>query len=40
LRPWHTLAEWLTYYNYERLHLSLDGLTPQEKYLKSVTLEC
>jgi len=36
-RPWCSLTEWLTHYNEERLHLGLDGLTPYEKTLKSVT---
>lgn len=35
-----TITEWLNYYNFERIHLSLNGLTPQEKYLESVTLDC
>jgi transposase InsO family protein len=39
-RPWQTVYEWLHYYNFERIHLSLNGLTPQEKLLKSVTLDC
>ena len=39
-RTWKTVYEWLRYYNFERIHLSLDGLTPQEKYLQSVTLDC
>lgn len=38
-RKWKTVYQWLDYYNYQRLHLSLNGLTPEEK-LKSVTLEC
>lgn len=29
-RPWKTRYEWLQYYNYERIHLSLNGLTPHE----------
>lgn len=40
LRIWRTPYEWLTYYNFERLHLSLNGLTPQEKVLQSVTIDC
>jgi len=39
-RVWQTPYEWLTFYNYERIHLTLNGLTPQEKYLQSVTLAC
>jgi len=35
-----TIKEWLDFYNFERIHLSLNGLTPHEKYLKSVTLDC
>ena len=30
-REWHALSEWLTYYNTERLHETLGGITPQEK---------
>ena len=40
LRVWKNVYEWLNYYNFERIHLSLNGLTPQEKYLQSVTLDC
>lgn len=34
LRPWKTLAEYLNWYNYERIHLGkyLNGLTPMEKF--------
>jgi len=39
LRVWNTPREWLHYYNFERIHLTLNGLTPQEKLL-SVTLDC
>jgi len=39
LRIWNTPVEWLHYYNFERIHLTLNGLTPQEK-LESVTLDC
>lgn len=39
LRIWNTPEEWLRYYNFERIHLSINGLTPQEK-LESVTLDC
>lgn len=38
-RIWKTVHEWLHYYNFERIHLTLNGLTPQEK-LESVTLDC
>lgn len=30
-RIWKTPYEWLHYYNFERIHLTLKGLTPQEK---------
>lgn len=30
-RVWKTANEWLHFYNYERLHETLNGLTPQEK---------
>jgi hypothetical protein len=36
---WKTPQEWLHFYNFERIHLTLKGLTPQEK-LESVTLDC
>lgn len=39
-RVWKTPYEWLHYYNFERIHLTLNGLTPQEKLLQSVTLDC
>lgn len=39
-RIWKTPYEWLEYYNFERIHLTLNGLTPQEKLLQSVTLDC
>jgi len=39
LRIWKTPYEWLHYYNFQRIHLTLNGLTPQEK-LESVTLDC
>lgn len=39
-RVWKDACQWLTYYNFERIHLSLGGLTPHEKYLQSVTLDC
>lgn len=39
-RTWHNVYEWLNYYNFKRIHLTLNGLTPQQKYLESVTLDC
>lgn len=39
-RIWKTPHEWLDFYNFQRIHLSLGGLTPHEKYLKSVTIDC
>lgn len=36
-RIWNTPYQWLEYYNFQRIHLSLNGLTPQEK-LESVTM--
>ncbi len=39
-RIWNTPYEWLNYYNFKRIHLTLNGLTPHEKYLESVTLDC
>lgn len=38
-RIWKSIYDWLDYYNFERIHLTLNGLTPQEK-LESVTLDC
>lgn len=38
-RSWKTVYEWLEYYNFKRIHLTLNGLTPQQK-LESVTLDC
>src|SRR4030042_2180843 len=38
-RVWKTPYEWLHYYNFERIHLTLNGLTPQEKLLQCVTLD-
>jgi len=40
MREWKTVYEWLNYYNFNRIHLTLNGLTPREKYLESVTLDC
>jgi transposase-like protein len=39
LRPWKTLAEYLSWYNAERIHLGkyLKGLTPMEKFLTTKT---
>lgn len=39
-RVWTSQEDWLRYYNFERIHLTLNGLTPHEKYLESVTLDC
>lgn len=39
-RVWNTPKQWLKYYNFERIHLSIGGITPQEKLLQSVTLDC
>ncbi len=39
-RVWKTPYEWLHYYNFERIHLILNGLTPQEKLLQWVTFDC
>ena len=39
-RVWKTPYEWLHYYNYERIHLTLDGLTPKQYYKNCVTLDC
>lgn len=39
-RVWKTPKQWLKYYNFERIHLSLGGITPQEKLNQSVTLDC
>jgi len=39
-RPWKTAYDWLKFYNFERIHLTLNGLTPHEKYLESVTIDC
>ncbi|NCU42168.1 MAG: transposase [Candidatus Moranbacteria bacterium] len=38
-RVWKSPYEWLHYYNFERIHLTLNGKTPHEKWL-SVTLDC
>ena len=39
-RIWKTPFEWLEFYNNERIHLSLNGLTPREKLRESVTFDC
>lgn len=39
-KVWDNVYQWLHYYNFERIHLSLNGLTPQEKLLQSVTIDC
>lgn len=36
-RIWRSVYEWLEYYNTERIHLTLKGLTPREKQMESVT---
>lgn len=36
-RVWKTAQEWLKYYNEERIHLSINGLTPRQKLALSVT---
>lgn len=36
-RVWKSAYEWLQYYNEERIHLSLNGLTPRQKQTLSVT---
>jgi transposase len=36
-RVWKTAQEWLQYYNEERIHLSINGLTPRQKLALSVT---
>jgi transposase-like protein len=36
-RIWKTVHEWLQYYNEERIHLSINGLTPRQKLALSVT---
>lgn len=33
-RVWKTAYDWLYYYNFERIHLSLNGLTPHQFYLE------
>jgi len=40
LRVFKTSIEWLNFYNFERIHLSINGLTPHEKFIQSVTLDC
>lgn len=39
-RVFDTPYQWLRFYNFERIHLSLNGRTPHEKYQESVTLDC
>lgn len=36
-RIWKTAYEWLQYYNEERIHLSINGLTPRQKLALKVT---
>lgn len=38
-RIWKTPYEWLHYYNFERIHLTLNGKTPHEKWLR-IILDC
>lgn len=33
-RVWKSPYEWMSYYNFERIHMSLNGLTPQQFYLQ------
>ena len=45
LRVWKTSYEWMRFYNHERLHETLNGLTPQEKleefnFVKILTPKC
>lgn len=35
LRVWRTPMEWLWFYNRERIHLSINGLTPRQSYLQT-----
>jgi transposase InsO family protein len=39
-RVWQTPEAWLPFYNFKGLHLGLKRLTPHEKWLESVTLDC
>ena len=39
LRVWKSPLDWVRFYNTKRIHLGLDGITPQEK-LESVTVDC
>ena len=39
-KVWSNIYQWLHYYNFERIHLLLNGLTPKEKLFQSVTSDC
>lgn len=39
-RIWKSPLDWLDFYNHDRIHTTLKGLTPAEYYQKSVTIEC
>jgi transposase InsO family protein len=40
LRTFHALQEWIYYYNTERLHIGLKGLTPHEKLIQFRAQKC
>ncbi len=39
-RIWKTAYEWLNFYNFQRIHLTLNGIAPQEKSVQSVIFDC
>jgi len=39
-RVFQTTIQWLNFYNFERIPLSINGQTPHEKFIQSVTLDC
>jgi transposase-like protein len=39
-RIWKTVYEWMDFYNTQRIHTKLNGLTPIEKLAQSVTIDC
>jgi len=39
-RIWKTVYEWMDFYNTQRIHTKLNGLTPVEKLAQSVTIDC
>ena len=39
-RIWKTVYEWMDFYNTQRIHTKLNGLTPIEKLARSVTIDC